>query len=289
MLGWARGDARALGQHTRLFARALVLERGKRQLALVAADLNMVPGGMVQSRRRAAAGFDEREVIVPASHTHAGPTGYSNFLFKDRAFPTPKAPKARASASPTRGSTRSWSSRLALAIRRADARSRPAAAGWGSTQPARRDRATARSRRTWPTTGSSAACGDRAGASEDPRRRRPHDRPGRERAARGPRARRPARARGRVGGVRQPRDRQQVDVPRTTTATTTASARPRVRGGAAAGRPRARGRTWCTCTATATPATCRRDSTAPVPPPPRGGAPRGRGDARRLARAPAGA
>ena len=93
MLGWARGDARALGQHTRLFARALVLQRGKRQLALVAADLNMVPGGLVvQAARRA--GFDPREVIVSASHTHAGPTGYSNFLFKDAAFPTPKAPSS---------------------------------------------------------------------------------------------------------------------------------------------------------------------------------------------------
>ena len=38
------------------------------------------------------AGFDPRDLIVSASHTHAGPTGYSNFLFKDSAFPTPDAP-----------------------------------------------------------------------------------------------------------------------------------------------------------------------------------------------------
>ena len=56
MLGWARGDARALGQHTRLFARAIVLERGGRRLALAAADLDMVAGGMVvqAARRRAS-------------------------------------------------------------------------------------------------------------------------------------------------------------------------------------------------------------------------------------------
>ena len=53
LLGWARGDARALGQHTRLFARALVLERGSRRLALVAADLNMVAGGLVVQAARA--------------------------------------------------------------------------------------------------------------------------------------------------------------------------------------------------------------------------------------------
>jgi hypothetical protein len=63
MLGWARGDARALGQHTRLFARALVLQRGSRRLALVAADLNMIPGGLVvQSARRA--GFSSRTSAI---------------------------------------------------------------------------------------------------------------------------------------------------------------------------------------------------------------------------------
>ena len=46
MLGWARGDARITGQHTRLYAKALVLRRGSRTLALVSMDLNMVAGGM---------------------------------------------------------------------------------------------------------------------------------------------------------------------------------------------------------------------------------------------------
>ena len=50
----------------------------------------MVAGGMVQqAARRCGLGLRERDVIVQATHTHAGPTGYSNFLFKDRAFPTP--------------------------------------------------------------------------------------------------------------------------------------------------------------------------------------------------------
>ena len=132
MLGWARGDARALGQHTRLFARALVLERGGRRLALVAADLNMVPGGAVaQAARRA--GFDPREVIVSASHTHAGPTGYSNFLFKDAAFPTAKAPTSGVT-DPDPVLYTFMVKRIALALKRARADLAPAVAGWGSTR-----------------------------------------------------------------------------------------------------------------------------------------------------------
>ena len=131
MLGWARGDARALGEHTRLFARALVLERGSRRLALVAADLNMVPGGLiVQAARRA--GFDPRDVIVSASHTHAGPTGYSNFRFKDAAFATPAAPESGVDK-PDPVLYTFMVKRIALALTRARADLAPAAAGWGKT------------------------------------------------------------------------------------------------------------------------------------------------------------
>ncbi len=131
MLGWARGDARALGQHTRLFARALVLQRGPRRLALVAMDLNMISGGLVvQAARRA--GFDPRDLIVSASHTHAGPTGYSNFLFKDAAFPTPARPQSGVTEPDPRLYT-FLVARLALALERARADVGPAAAAWGHT------------------------------------------------------------------------------------------------------------------------------------------------------------
>jgi neutral ceramidase len=43
--GWVRGDDKLSGQHTRLFARAIVLQRGGEKVALVAADLGGVPGG----------------------------------------------------------------------------------------------------------------------------------------------------------------------------------------------------------------------------------------------------
>ncbi|HEU0023729.1 MAG TPA: neutral/alkaline non-lysosomal ceramidase N-terminal domain-containing protein [Thermoleophilaceae bacterium] len=132
MLGWARGDARALGQQTRLYTKALVLRRGERRLALVSQDLNMVSGGLVQQAARRA-GFDATEVIVQATHTHAGPTGYSNFLFKNRAFATPAAPRAEANRHDPRLYT-FMVRRLALAIRRADANRRPAAAAWAKTR-----------------------------------------------------------------------------------------------------------------------------------------------------------
>src|SRR3954452_8876560 len=69
LLGWARGDARATGQHTRLFARAIVLERGQRTPARVAVDANSIPGGMVQHAidRVRNRGFSESNVNIAAS------------------------------------------------------------------------------------------------------------------------------------------------------------------------------------------------------------------------------
>ena len=132
MLGWARGDARITGQSTRLYARAVVLERDGRKVALVSEDLNSIPGGMVVQAiaRVADLGYTERNVIVSASHTHAGPSGFSNFNFKNTVNPTPKAPDASES-SPDPSLYAFMVRRLAEAIRRADANLRPAVAGWG--------------------------------------------------------------------------------------------------------------------------------------------------------------
>ena len=52
--GWTRQDRTAQGQHTRLVASALVLQRGDTKVALVSLDLFMVPGGLVQHVARAA-------------------------------------------------------------------------------------------------------------------------------------------------------------------------------------------------------------------------------------------
>jgi Neutral/alkaline non-lysosomal ceramidase, N-terminal len=76
--GWTRQDRVAQGQHTRLWSRALVLQRGERKVALVAVDLFMVPGGLVKHVGDALAsrGFSESNLLVSASHTHSGPGGY---------------------------------------------------------------------------------------------------------------------------------------------------------------------------------------------------------------------
>src|SRR5688572_22693902 len=90
LMGWVRSDAKAQGQLTRLFARSLVLERGGRKLALVAADLGFVPAGLVADvvERLGPRGFGEESVIISASHTHSAPAGYSNYAAFNTVAPT---------------------------------------------------------------------------------------------------------------------------------------------------------------------------------------------------------
>ncbi len=44
-LGWARSDSKSKGVHTRLFARAVVLERDGHKVALVSMDVALLGGG----------------------------------------------------------------------------------------------------------------------------------------------------------------------------------------------------------------------------------------------------
>ncbi|MEK6276836.1 MAG: neutral/alkaline non-lysosomal ceramidase N-terminal domain-containing protein [Actinomycetota bacterium] len=138
MMGWVRSDSKTIGQHTRLFARALVLKRGKRKVALVAEDLNAIPGGMVQDATELLhdRGFSPRNVIVSASHTHAGPTGYFNYGTYNTVFPTLFTPAdfniANTAADPQLYGF--MVRQLAAAIRRADDDLAPATAGWGAAR-----------------------------------------------------------------------------------------------------------------------------------------------------------
>src|SRR5947208_4403180 len=52
MMGWVRSDALIQGQNTRLWARVIVLQQGSRKVALVAEDLNGIPGGMMAAAAR---------------------------------------------------------------------------------------------------------------------------------------------------------------------------------------------------------------------------------------------
>jgi neutral ceramidase len=141
MMGWVRGDAKTVGQHTRLWARALVLERDGQKVALVAEDLNGIPGGMLKDAADMVKdrGFSEQNVLDSASHTHAAQSGYYNFGTYNTIFPsmatltdpgkifdfniTSTAPDPQLYAFMVK--------QLASAIRRADDNLGPARAGWG--------------------------------------------------------------------------------------------------------------------------------------------------------------
>jgi neutral ceramidase len=114
-LGWARSDSQAEGQHTRLFARAIVLERDGRKLVLVAVDVALLGAGMIEHATRTlrARGITQQNTIVSASHKDTpaeiaiGPADPQLYGFMVR--------------------------QLATAIRRADDNVAPAALGWGET------------------------------------------------------------------------------------------------------------------------------------------------------------
>src|SRR4051812_28776071 len=93
-MGYVRSDAIARGQHTRLFARAIVLRSGDRKLALVATDLGFTPGGLVSevAARLASRGFSERDLVISASHTHSGPAGLADFEARNFVAPPEGTP-----------------------------------------------------------------------------------------------------------------------------------------------------------------------------------------------------
>src|SRR4051794_32898707 len=141
--GWTRADRTAHGQHTRLFSRAMVLERNGRKVALAQVDLFMIPGGMVQQvgERLAGIGLSERSILISASHTHSGPGGDANFPTLNTAAPsleTATDPFSFARLlSPQPADPRLYrflTEQIATAIRRADRDRGPAVAGWGSTR-----------------------------------------------------------------------------------------------------------------------------------------------------------
>ncbi|MEA2409842.1 MAG: neutral ceramidase, partial [Thermoleophilaceae bacterium] len=81
MMGWVRSDGVIVGQHTRLYARVVVLRQGGRKIALVTEDLNGIPGGMLAQAAEMDKdiGYSQQNVLDSASHTHAAPTSFYNF------------------------------------------------------------------------------------------------------------------------------------------------------------------------------------------------------------------
>src|SRR3954452_14857640 len=137
MMGWVRTDAKTIGQHTRLWARVIVLKQGDKKIALVAGDLNAWPGGLVKAAAdmNKDRGFSEQNVLASASHTHAAPTGFYNFGTYNTAFMSAQNP-AEFKITDTATDPQLYTfmvKQLAAAIRRADDDLAPAEIGWGYT------------------------------------------------------------------------------------------------------------------------------------------------------------
>ncbi|MFL5842896.1 MAG: neutral/alkaline non-lysosomal ceramidase N-terminal domain-containing protein [Thermoleophilaceae bacterium] len=138
MMGWVRTDAKVIGQHTRLYARVIVLKQGDKKIALIAGDLNAWPGGLVKQAAdlNKDRGFSEQNVLASASHTHAAPTGFYNFGTYNTAFMQADNP-TEFKITDTAADPQLYAfmvKQLAAAIRRADGDLAPAQVGWGFTQ-----------------------------------------------------------------------------------------------------------------------------------------------------------
>ena len=135
MMGWVRSDGRVIGQHTRLWARAIVLKRGDRKVALVSEDLNGIPGGMMAAAASRVPGFSQRNVLDSASHTHAAPTGFYNFPTFNTVFMTLNSPTDFQLSGDLDPQLYAFEVRqLAKAIRQANDDLGPGKAGWGEVQ-----------------------------------------------------------------------------------------------------------------------------------------------------------
>ncbi|MCW2777237.1 MAG: hypothetical protein JWN17_962 [Frankiales bacterium] len=141
MQGWVRADAVLRGVHTRIEARAIVLERGGRKVALVAVGLNGVAEGVVAeaAARLRSRGFGEDSIVVSASHTHAAPSGYYDFATYNTVFPSTVTltDPAHLADQNVQGALdpqlyRFEVDRLVQAITRADDDLGPARLGWGT-------------------------------------------------------------------------------------------------------------------------------------------------------------
>ena len=133
LMGWERGDSKGLGVNTRLYARAIVMAEGGHKVAFVVEDLNGVAGGVLQDALQLVAdpALTEQTVLVSATHTHAGPSGYWNFSAYNTVFPTMGTPTAQNVAGARDDMLYSFEVRqLAAAIRAANADLAPGAAAW---------------------------------------------------------------------------------------------------------------------------------------------------------------
>jgi neutral ceramidase len=141
--GWTRADRLALGQSTRLYANALVLQRGTTKLALVAVELFAIPAGFQEDVAKLVSdlGYTRESILMAASHTHSGPGGFANNPTYNTAAPSPETIGNPASfpafLNPAPADPQLYTflvKQVAASIRRADSDRAPAAAGWAQTR-----------------------------------------------------------------------------------------------------------------------------------------------------------
>jgi len=84
MMGYANGDQVATGLSQRLYARAFIFaNQGGKRVVFVSAELGQLFGSIKQGVLRQLAArygnlYDDRNVQLSATHTHAGPAGYAH-------------------------------------------------------------------------------------------------------------------------------------------------------------------------------------------------------------------
>jgi neutral ceramidase len=145
--GWVCTCARAMGQWSRLYARAVVLREGSHEVALVAMDLAFLDDGMVRDALALdrGLGLSDENVIVGATHTHGAQAGYMNFAAYNTILPSLPSQEGESNLNnlsfqsvvntATNQAMYDFMTRqLALAIRRAANDLRPGRIGWGYTQ-----------------------------------------------------------------------------------------------------------------------------------------------------------
>jgi neutral ceramidase len=91
LFGWGCDTHRARGVTLPLFARAMVLDDGAQRLAYVVCDLGMISeslrDGVVRALHARDPGWTDDNVLLTATHTHSGPSGYSSYLLPSLAGP----------------------------------------------------------------------------------------------------------------------------------------------------------------------------------------------------------
>ncbi len=90
MMGFAVPEQKTSGIHIRLRARAFIFGDGERRVVFVSCDLGMLfqmvklkVAEKIAADPELAPHYDERNVLLSATHTHSGPGGYSGYFLYD--------------------------------------------------------------------------------------------------------------------------------------------------------------------------------------------------------------